>query len=139
MSCPFAPLMTALFMIHRHTHTQPFYCPLSGTTHVSRYQKKHYYMPYSGFMMQGKIAKADEPTIRLDATPSRLTVPPPSSTSFLCQMPFLAQSSQFMPAQDRYQVCWIAYPVAYNRPIFYNQSAMSQWSKFSLIVCVCII
>jgi len=35
------------------------------------------------FMVQGKITEADAPTIRLDATPSELSVPqPPSSPIF---------------------------------------------------------
>jgi len=35
------------------------------------------------------------------------------SHHFLCWMPFLAQSSQFMLAWDRHQTCWLAYPVAW--------------------------
>jgi len=33
-----------------------------------------------GFMVQGKITEADTPIIHLDATPSRLSVPPPPSS-----------------------------------------------------------
>jgi len=33
------------------------------------------------FMMQGKITEADAPAIRLDATPSGLSVPPPPSSA----------------------------------------------------------
>ena len=42
------------------------------------------------FMVQGKITKADTPTIRLDATPSGLSVPPsPSSPPhFHAECPF---------------------------------------------------
>jgi len=32
------------------------------------------------FIVQGKITEADAPTIRLDATQSRLSVPPPPSS-----------------------------------------------------------
>ena len=45
------------------------------------------------FMMQGKIIEADALTIRLDATPSGLSVPPPPSSPHLHQMPFLPQPS----------------------------------------------
>ena len=41
------------------------------------------------FMVQGKITEADAPTIRLDDTPSRLSVPPPpSSPIFYAECPF---------------------------------------------------
>jgi len=52
------------------------------------------------FMVQGKI-EADAPTVRLDATPSGLSVPLPPSitpTPFVHQMPFLKQPSQFILA-----------------------------------------
>jgi len=44
---------------------QLFYGPLSGTTRVSWYQKKHS-RAILGFMVQGMITDADTPTIQLD-------------------------------------------------------------------------
>jgi len=35
------------------------------------------------FMVQGKITEAEAPTIRMDATPSGLSVPPPPSSPIL--------------------------------------------------------
>jgi len=58
------------------THTQPFYGPFSGTTWVSRRQKKKFLLD---FMVQGEIS----PTIRLGATPSGLiSNQPPLSPHF---------------------------------------------------------
>jgi len=63
--------------------------------------------------VQEKITEADASTIRLDATLSRLSMPlPPTSPSFLCQMPFLSQLSQFILAWKTHQVSWVAYPAA---------------------------
>jgi len=63
-------------------------------------------------MVQAEISEADTPTIQVGATPSGLiSDPPPSSLEFLYRMPFLLQPSQFILAWDRYQICWLAYPV----------------------------
>ena len=35
------------------------------------------------------------------------------SPPFLCQMPLLAQPSEFIMAWDRHRICWLAYPVAW--------------------------
>jgi len=56
------------------------------------------------FMVQGKMTEAHAPTIRLDATQSRLSVPPSPSSPILCQVPFLPQPSQFILAWDRHQI-----------------------------------
>jgi len=56
------------------------------------------------FMVQGKMTEAHAPTIRLDATQSRLSVPPPPSSLILCQVPFLPQPSQFILAWHRHQI-----------------------------------
>jgi len=67
--------------IHRHTHAQPFYGPLSGTTRVSRCQKKKIIFFWT-FMMQGKINRGrhtDHPAGRHSIrTNQRLTsvIPP---------------------------------------------------------------
>ena len=34
---------------------------------------------------------------------------------FLCQMPFLPQPSQFILAWNRHQICWLAYPVMWEK------------------------
>jgi len=58
----------------KHTHRppppppQPFYSPFSGTTRVSRCQKRT-----SGLWCKGRLTKADILIIRLGATPSGLT------------------------------------------------------------------
>ena len=49
-----------------HTHTQLFYGPFSGTTRVSRCQKRTLWC-------KGRLTEADTPTIWLGATPSGLT------------------------------------------------------------------
>ena len=51
-------------------HTQPFYAPFSGTTRVSRCQKRT-----SGLHgARGRLTEADTLIIRLGATPSGLTI-----------------------------------------------------------------
>jgi len=63
-----------------------------------------------GFMVQGKITEADTLPIRLDATPSGISVPPPpSSRPFLCRMLFLLQSAQFILVWNRQQAFRVAY------------------------------
>jgi len=68
------------------TTTQLFHGPFSGTTRVSRCQKRT-----SDFMVQGRLTEADTLTIWLGATPSGLTSAhlhhPP--IFFTGQMPFL--------------------------------------------------
>jgi len=74
--------------IHTHTHLQPFYSPLFGTTRLSQYQKRH--SPTHAWNMLchhsefyeawGRLLiEASAPTIWLDATPSRPSMPPPPS------------------------------------------------------------
>ena len=48
--------------------------------------------------------EAEALTIRLDATPSGLQVPPSPSSPILCQVPFLPQPCQFILAWDRHQI-----------------------------------
>ena len=80
----------------QHAHTQPFYGPFSGTTPVSRCQKK------SSSALHG----AGHHSNRTNQWPTS-HIPP-----FLRQMPFLWQPSQYILAWDRHQICWLAYPVA---------------------------
>ena len=62
--------------------------PLSTSSTISRH--------LLDFMVQGKITEADELIIRLDATPSGLSVPPHPSSAILHQMPFLQQPCIFI-------------------------------------------
>ena len=66
-----------------HTQTQPFYGPFSGTTRVSRCQKKSFWILWR----KVRLTEADTPTIRLGATPSGLTKqwPPPAAPIFYRQ------------------------------------------------------
>jgi len=71
-------------MMHKHAHSRlTTLCPrLPGWAGTRMYMYLH------NFMLQGKITEADTPTILLDATPSRLLVPPlPSSTHFYAGCP----------------------------------------------------
>ena len=76
---------------HTHTHTpQPFYGPFSGTTRVSRCQKRT-----SGLY---GAREADILTIRLGATPSRLT------SAYLHHPPiFFTGRMPFLPPNQQYQ------------------------------------
>jgi len=62
---------------------EPFYGPFSGTTRVSWCQKRNFWTLWC----KGRLIEANTPTIRLGATPSRLTSvqcpPSPSSPCFL--------------------------------------------------------
>jgi len=57
----------------------------------------------------GKITEASAPTIRLDATPSRLSMPPPPPSTNFTLDALLPQPSQFILAWDRHKICWIAH------------------------------
>jgi len=64
---------------HTHTHTQPFYAPLSGLPGWAGARRNL----LLDFLVQGEISEADTPTVWLGATPSGLTSdPPPSSPIF---------------------------------------------------------
>jgi len=100
-----------------YTHTQPLYSSLdfAGTTRVSWYRKVHFAIFW---ILWGKmrITQADAPTTQMDCHPIQTSWLVPSSLpspQFLCQMPFLAQPSQFMLAWDRHQICWLVYPMAW--------------------------
>ena len=77
MSCLSAFLIAVFTVLNINTHTQPFYGLFSGTTQVSRCQRRNLLLD---FMAQRKITEADTPIIQLGATPSRLIIsdPPPS-------------------------------------------------------------
>ena len=46
-------------------------------------------------MKQGKIIEAEAPTVRVDATPTKLTAPPPHNPKFFTdRMPFLPHNQQ---------------------------------------------
>ena len=61
------------------THTQPFYGSFTGTTRVSRCQKKR-----SSGLYGARESEEDTSTIRLSATPSGLiSDQPPSSPFFM--------------------------------------------------------
>jgi len=103
---------------------------MSKTTRVSWYQKLHFIIFWI-FWCKINIAQADAPTIWMDCYPSRLIgAPSPPSTPFLCQMPFLAQPSQFIQAWDRHQICCLAYPVAWLL-VSYKILFSSQWCPLS--------
>jgi len=88
-----------------HIHTQPFYDSFSGTTRVSRCQKTS---------PSGLHGARDDNRGRHTANPARShsirTNQRPTSIipSFLRQMPFLPQPSQFILAWDRHQIWWFA-------------------------------
>ena len=75
-----------------HTTPQPLYGPFSETTRVSRCQKRNFWTLWC----KGRLTEADTPTIRLGATPSRLTSAhlhhPPHF--FTGRMPFLLPNQQ---------------------------------------------
>jgi len=64
-----AVLVAVLIVMQNSLH------PLSTSSIIARHLKD--------FMVQGKITEADAHTIRLDATPSGLSVPPPPSSPIL--------------------------------------------------------
>jgi len=66
------------------------------------------------FWSKLKITQADSPTIWMDCHAIQTNwCPHLSIPAFLCQMPFLAQPSQFILAGDRHEIYWLAYPVAW--------------------------
>ena len=85
----------------KHTHTQPFYGPFSGTTRVSRCQKRT-----KTLWCKGSLTEADTLTIRLDTTPSGLTSahlhhPPPFFTGW---MPFLPPNQQCQSTEGNHRI-----------------------------------
>jgi len=97
----------ATCMRNTHTHTLPFYSPLSGLPRVGWYQKR--LVP--GVIIldfkrreednRGKWQSGWMPLHRDHRSP-HLRHPP-----VLRWMPFLSQSSQFILTWDRHQICWI--------------------------------
>jgi len=63
----------------------------------------------------GKIIEASAWTIRLDATHPDHQCPHLHHPPILRHMPLLPQTSQFILAWDRHQICWIAYLEACGR------------------------
>jgi len=88
-------------LTHRHTHTWPFYGPFSGSTQVSRRQKK------SSGLYGAREDNRGRHTDRLDGHHSIRNNQRPTSIipPFLCRMPFLAQPSHFILAWDGHQIC----------------------------------
>ena len=110
------PLLSGIW----HTHTtilQPFFWD-----HPDELVSEEIF--FWTFMVQGKITEADTPTIWLGGTPSGLiSSPPPLFPPFLCQIPFLLQSSHFILPWDRHQICWLPYPSAW------FPSRICQWMR----------
>ena len=86
-----------------HTHTQPFNGLWSGTTRVGWYQKKQFFWI---FVEQGKIMGAEAPTVRVDATPTELTAPPPPQPPrfFTGRMPFLPPNQQRQSTEGKHKI-----------------------------------
>ena len=66
---------------------QLFYGPFSGTTQVSRCQKRKFWTLWR----KGRLTEADTPTIQLGTTPSRLT------SAHLHHPPFFTGRMSFLP------------------------------------------
>ena len=84
-----------------YTHTQPFYGPFSGTTRVSRCQKRT-----SGLWCKGRLTEADIQTIRLSATPYGLTSAHLHHLPifFTGRMPFLPPNQQRRSTEGNWNV-----------------------------------
>jgi len=116
---------TSIHLKHTHTHThshiQPFYDPLSGTTRVSRYQKRHspthtWNVLWESVIILNFVRCGEDNRGRCTDNPAgrhhiRTVDGGPTSiiTQILCRMLFLPQPSQFILAWDSHQICWIAY------------------------------
>ena len=100
---------------HTHTHT-PFYGSLDfvrdnpgepvpeGTFHhLLDFQQQN----------EDNTGRCTNNLDGLPPHPDKLVPPPLPSPPFLCRMLFLTQPSQFILAWDRYQICWLAYLVAW--------------------------
>ena len=112
---------------YRHTHaherhTQSFYGTLSGSTLVSRWQKKSSSGLY-GARADNRSRHTDHPAGRHSI---RISQRPTPTSTILRRMPLLRQPSQFILSWDRHKICWPAYPVVWlwirNKPstIFYR-------------------
>jgi len=91
-----------------HTHTtilQPFFLGLSGCASARR--------NLLDFMVQGKITEADTTTIWMGATPSGLISDLPPSSPLFMPDALPAAPYHIIPAWDRHQIYWLAYPVAW--------------------------
>ena len=91
------------------SHTQPFYGPFSGSTWVSRCQKKSSSGLYGA---RGDIRGRHTDNLA-GCTPTGLVSDQPPPSPFLCQMSILLQPSHFILVWDRHQICWLAQPVAW--------------------------
>ena len=104
---------------------------------MSWYQKVHFAIFWI-FWCKMKITQVDTSTVQMDCHPFQTNWCPISAIpSFLCQMPFLAQPSQFILAWDRHHICWLAYPVAwFNFYLIDALSCSSIWLEWNLVVSV---
>jgi len=80
-------------MTYTTTPPQPFYGPFSGTTQVSRCQKRNLW----NLWCKRRSTEADTPTIRLGTTPSGLT------SAHLHHPPFFTGLMPFLPPNQLYQ------------------------------------
>jgi len=105
------------------THTQPFYGPFSGTTRVSQCQKKS----------SGLCSAREDNRGRHTDHPAHLHHP-----LFLRWMRFLPQSSHFVLAWDRHQLCWLEYPVAwFSDALWLNHNLKPRTGSFiSVMTCL---
>jgi len=76
-----------------HTNTQPFYGLFSGTTRVSRCQKRNFWTLWCKW----RLTEADTPNIQLGATPSGLT------SAHLHHPPFFTGWMRFLPPNQQCQ------------------------------------
>ena len=80
-------------------------------THTHKEEEAHHLLD---FMLQGKITEAGTPTIHLDATPSRLSVPPlPSSPHSYTECPFCHNPPNLSWLGTGIKQCWLGYLVAW--------------------------
>jgi len=101
---------------HTHMHTQPFYSSLDFVRdNPGELVPEGTFRHLMDFLVQNED-NTGRRTNNPDGLPAIQTNWWPHLChphQFLCRMPFLAQSCQFILAWDRNQICWLAYPVAW--------------------------
>jgi len=118
--------------LNSYTHVQPFYGPVSGTTRLGRYQKRHspthtWNVLWESVIIVDFMRREEDNRGKCTDNPAgrhpirTIDAPPPSSPQFYAGCP----SCRNPPNLSWHQICWIAYLEAWLN-LFRNVGRLTQ-------------